>query len=345
MIKQGLLRSAALGAGLVGTMAQAVPVIPAETGWSGHINLGVGAGTSESNMIAAIGSIDLGDDTVSSLSSSPESEDIVLPHIQFEVAYTLGDSLTQFYLGNQQVDEVSFDLDTTLETHLGIRQHIDGIGRIDLSVAASTLPTDVWKDPYVVGENRGDTERTNTGIHLGWDEIFGTRLEFAWSAAEIEIDDERSGEDAALGLSGAQQRLLRRKGNVNRIELGYDWKINEHHRLVPEIGYLDYDLDGDAMAEDGATLKLSYLYTRDQWRFVSKVFYEDLESDTVNPIYGKKRQVETLGGSVTAFYVRPFGLQGWTANASASYYEGDSNINFYDSSFGLVSIGMLYRFD
>ena len=56
-------------------------------------------------------------------------------------------------------------------------------------------------------------------------------------------------------------------------------------------------------------------------------------------------QVETLGGSVTAFFSEPFGLKRWTANASASYYDGDSNIDFYDSTFGLVSVGMFYRFD
>ena len=328
---------------LATAVAHAVPVIPEESGWSGHLNLGVGAGSSDSNMLAGISSIDLGDDTISSLEDSPGSEDIVMPVLQFELAYTLGDTFTQVYLGNQSADYISFDSATTLETHLGVRQYIADIGTVDISLSASSLATDVWKDPYVVDSARGDTERTTSGINITWGDIMGSSFDFSWSSKEIEIDDEESG--VALDLSRADQRLLRREGRYNRIDLYYEWEINEHHSLVPSIGYLDFDLDGDAMAEDGMAAQLKYSYKRDRWRFVTNVFYQDLESDTGNPIYGDTREVETIGGSITGFYAKPFGLENWTANASASYYDGDSTIDFYDSSFGLVSVGMFYRFD
>jgi hypothetical protein len=345
MIARELTRLTLLGLALASAAAQAVPSVPEKAGWGGYIGVGVGAGRSESNMLASIGPADLGDETVSGLNQSPDDEDIVLPGLNFEVSYTLADTRTQLYLGNAVADHLNFDLDTTLETHLGIRQEIDDIGTVDFSLAFSALPTDVWKDPYVVDKKRGDTERTSSGIHLVWGGILSTPLEFAWSAREIEVDDERSGQDGDLGLSAKQQRLLRRTGNVYRWDLTYDWKINERHRVVPGIGYLDYDLDGGAMAEDGMVLQLKHLYELQHWGLVSSIFYQDLESDRDNPIYGKQNQLETLGGSITAFYQEPFGLEHWTANAGVAYYEGDSNIDFYDSSFGLVSIGMLYRFD
>ena len=106
--------------------------ITTDTGWSGYVNIGAGAGQSESNMNASILSVDLGDDKISSLDESPGSEDIAMPSFQFEVAYTLGDSQTQFYLGNQVADFVSFDLETTLQTHAGVRQQIEGIGIVDI---------------------------------------------------------------------------------------------------------------------------------------------------------------------------------------------------------------------
>jgi len=345
MIKRTTTKLALLGLALASTVAQAVPVVPDKSGWSGQVNVGMGAGTSESNMLAGIASVDLGKNRISSLEDSPDSEDIVVPVVRFELGYTLGDTGTQFYAGNQVPDYVSFDLETTLETHLGVRQDIPGIGTVDFSLAMSSLPIDVWKDPYVVDASRGDTERTTSGIHIAWDRIFSTPLEVVYSAMEIELDDERSGSSEALGLSGADQRLLRREGMVYRLDLRYDWTINERHRLVPGIAYLDFNLDGDAMKEDGLGLQLKYLYQVNRWRIVSEVYYQDLEADTRNPIYGKERQMETLGASITTFYARPFGLDNWSANATLGYQDDDSNIDFYDASFGLVSIGMLYRFD
>src|SRR5210317_1027125 len=119
MINRRLSALTLLGLALTSVTAQGMPAIPDKSGWSGHVNIGVGAGSSESNMLAEIASIDLGDDTVSGLDQSPDDEDVVLPALGFEVAYTFADMGTQLYLGNQLADHLSFDLDTTLETHAG----------------------------------------------------------------------------------------------------------------------------------------------------------------------------------------------------------------------------------
>jgi hypothetical protein len=346
-MKQGIstLLFTALVSGVA--IAQAATDITTDTGWSGHFGIDAGVGQSETNMVASIFSVDLGDDTVSSLDQSPGSEDIAVPFFQFEVAYTLGDSQSQFYLGNQVADFVSFDVETTLQTHVGARQQIEGIGIVDFSLAASSFATDVWKDPYIVDTPRGNTERTSTGMQLIWRQIMDSPFEFEFASMEIEIDDEESG--GSLGADGLlnadEQRLLRRTGQTYRYNLQYHWQINDRHRLVPGIGYLNYKLDGDAMAEDGLALQLQHYYSINRWRLVSQLFYRDMESKETNPIYNDSGDTETLGAVFTAFYARPFGLENWTANATASYTDGDSNIDFYDSSLGLVSVGMLYQFD
>lgn len=343
MNKRILPKFVALGTALLVSGAQAVPHIPQESGWSGHVNLGLGAGTSESNMIAGVSSIDMGKEVISSLEDGPESEDFGLPLVHFEVAYTFGENRTQLYLGNQEADALSFDLETTLRTHLGVRQEIPEITVLEISLSASSLPLDVWEDPYVVDIKRDNTERTASGVHFAFDQIFGTPLELSWSTSEIEIDDERSGE--GLGLSRAQQSSLSREGQVYNLDLSYDWKINERHRLAPVIGWVDEDLDGAAMAEDGLALVLKHLYERGQWLLVSTVFYQDLESDGHNPVFDEQGEKDILGGSFTAFYKKPFGLKDWMANATVGYQDEDSNIDFYDSTFGVVSVGMFYRFD
>jgi len=325
-------------------LAHAIPPIPQESGWSGHIGLGLGAGSSESNLLADIGPIDLGDDQVSSIYQSPDDEDLTLPIPLFEVAYTFADSGTQLFLGSREAEHFSLEVNTTLHVQFGARQSFPEVGTIALAYVASTLPTGVWKDPYVEDDARGNTDRTGNGVAIEWDDIFSTPLALVWTAMQVEIDDEESGRQGDLGLTADQQRTLRREGEVYRVELNYDWRLNERHSLVPGIGYIDQDLDGAAMAQDGLLLQLKHVYDAGGWSLVSKVYLEDLDSDASNPIYGDGNDMQTIGGSVTAFFEAPLGLEDWTASAGASYYEGDSNNDFYDNSLALFSIGMLYRF-
>lgn len=327
-----------------GSAAQAIPTIPEGGGWSGHINVGVGIGTSESNMLAGIGPVDLGDDRIPDLSQDPDSKDVALPLVQFEAAYTLADSRTQFYLGNHLVDFLNFDLETTLETHLGIRQEVGPVGRVAISLLATPMATDVWKDPYFTGGKRSNTERTSSGIRFAWDDILSFPFEFQWTAKKINIDDEESGQ--SLDLDPSERRLLRRQGDVNRVRLDYRWRINDRHQLVPGIGYVDFGLDGDAMAESGPSVHLKYLYdSGGSWRFAGRLYYEDLNSDEVNPIYARKRDVESVGMALTAYYDKPFGWNRWTANAAFSYFSQDNEIDFYDASISMFSVGMQYRID
>jgi hypothetical protein len=324
---------------LVATSSQAALPITDESGWSGQINIGAGFGQSESNMLAGLSSIDLGDERIDGLDEDAGSEDIGFPVLQFALNYTLGETQTQFYLRNQPSPYVALDM----EVLGGIRQQVTGIGIVDVALSSSTVPTDVWKDPYLVGVDRGDTERTTAGLHIAWLNIMDSALSFEFSSKELEIDDEDSGE--SLGLSGRDRGLLDLTGEVYRFHLEYAWQISEHQRLVPAVSWLDYDLDGGAMAEDGAALKLTHYYQHKRWRFVSGIEYRGLESDEDNPIYGDSADKDVLSLGVTAFYEQPFGLENWTANARVSWYDADSDIDFYDESLAAFSLGMLYRFD
>jgi hypothetical protein len=318
--------------------AQAAPEITKEKGWSGYVSIGAGAGQSETNMLASISSIDLGDDRISSLDEDAGSEDITFPALRFEAAYTLGEIQTQFFVRNQTSDYVFLDL----EVHGGIRQQVTGIGIIDISLSGTSVPTDVWKDPYLVGANRGDTERSSVGLHLNWRNIMDSPLEFEFSSKEIEVDDEDSGD--SLPLTPAQRRLLEREGQVYRFNFLYTWAINEQHSLVPEIAFLDYDLDGQAMSEDGYGVSLTHHYQRGRWHFATQVQYRGLDADEDNPIYDEAGDKDILSAAFTASYSQPFGWEHWSANASALWYDEDSDIDFYDTSLGAVSIGMQRRF-
>jgi len=337
----GGLRKFGFGVALSGMAAcvSALEPIPTESGLSGFVSVGVGFASAETNMTSGIKSIDLGSEKTDSIYSSPEDEDVVLPVASFELSYTFADTRTQLFVGNLLEDFLRFDL----QTNFGVRQEVGGVGTFAVAGTASPLATDTWEDPYVEGANRRKTDRTGKGVRVIWDKIFTLPLELRLSQREIDIDEERSGE--WLGLDPADRRLLDRNGDVRRAELLYDMKFGENSRLVPSIAYIDRDLDGDAMAEDGYNAQLSYYLVDGRWRWVGNVAFGQLESDRRNPIYGKSGETDSVAASLTVFYARPFELKGWAANAGIAYFEEDSNIDFYDASVTMFTVGMLYRFD
>ncbi len=177
---QSLCRAAVSGIclGLLSSMlagaAGAATIIPDRDGFSGYVNLGVGVIDAETNTVASIanGSLDLGDERIDSLDSSPDSETTAAPSVSFELSYTFARYRTQVYLGNLLEDYLSFDMNT----QLGVRRDFGEVGLIGVALLTTPVPTDVWRDPYRIGEKRRDTEARRDGVRLRWERIMGTGL-------------------------------------------------------------------------------------------------------------------------------------------------------------------------
>ncbi len=323
---------------MVVPLSYAIGPIPRESGFSGFINIGAGVTTVESNTLAESGNIELGNKTINSLNQSPDSETSALPVLGFEIAYTFASTQTQVFFGNQLEDFIRFDL----STRGGVRQHIGKAGVIGVSFVATPFATEEWEDPFVTGSERISSERTSNGYRLIWDKVYGSRLELRYSSRKVDIDNERSGE--ALGLSAADRTLLDRNGDRKKYSAQYTFTWNENkHIVTPVFAYIDQDLDGAAVAYNGQSLSVNYIYSVNRWKLVTNSTYAVLKYDENNPVYNDKADSRRLGASFTAFYDKPFG---WNvkANAGVVWFEEDSDIDFYDSSVSLISIGMLYIF-
>lgn len=321
---------------------QAAVIIPDKSGFSGYVNLGVGAVDVKSNMLAKIasGHIDVGKATIDSLYDSPDSESSGIPMVNFELSYTLEKSRTQFHIGNLLEDFLRFDMNAIL----GVRQDVGNAGLIGANVRATSLATDVWRDPYVTDVKRKETERTGTGFRVYWQQIMSSGLELRYTTSEVDIDKERSGED--LGLSAAERHLLDRNGDNDRFDALYEFHWDgKRHILTPQLSYIDHDRDGDAMSNDGVSVGVNYIYQRsDAWRYVFNASYSDLDWKEINPVYGEKDSANSYGVSATVFYSEPFGWKKWAFNATAGYFDQDNDIDFYDSSVTMVGVGMFRKF-
>jgi hypothetical protein len=286
--------------------------------------------------------VDLGDETISDY-GSPGDEDITLPALNLNLNYTFSNLKTQVSLGNDLTDFLQFDR----STRLALRHDFDSLGRMQIALLSSAFPaTEVWADPYLLDEKRKDTERSTTGGRFTWDKIFGSQFELKVSARTIDIDDENSGEgyrdSEGNPLSRQQRKLLDREGDINRMELGYLFIIGEgRHVLRPSIAYLDRDLDGDAMSQDGVEFGLSWYYNnQDNFRWANNVFVSSLEGDKKNPIFDETNDSDSVVFASQMFFPTLFGLKKWEPNVSFIWGESDNDIDFNDEKGWMVSVGI-----
>ena len=332
----------ALSAGALFGAAPAYSIlpIPQESGFSGFINLGIGAITAKSNTIAGNNLATIGKQRIDSLTDSADSENDVIPLISGELAYTFASMRTQLYLGNSLEDFIRFETATLA----GVRQELPDKSIAELSYVFSAIVTEVWADPYVVGQDRTKTDRNSSGLRLGYDKILGSDFEIKFTWRSIDLDDERSGL-TQLGLPPDQAKLLDREGDSYEFEVIYPFRFKQgKHILAPALSYRRMELDGEAMANDHYQGQLTYAYTRKPLSIVSNLIFAIADADKTNPIYLEKREDVIYGLSIAAFYRNFLDMQGLNLVGNVAGFRSDSNIDFYDTTIGLLGLSVLYRF-
>jgi hypothetical protein len=324
--------------------AYAIEPIPEESGFSGFLSIGGGYSRVKSNMIAGNTFGDVGHRSVDSLTDSPDSSSSGSFQFNYDLRYTFASTRTQIFLGTALEDALRYDF----ATQLGVSQELPGKNLVAASFLFSSIPTEVWKDPYVLYYKRSKTDRTSNGFRVAWDRIFGSELQLQYSYRNIDIDDEYSG--FFLGLDPYQRSLLDRNGDVQRAEVLYRFFFDGKKQvIIPAVTYFDYNLDGDAMSNDGFDFQLSYGYHGERFSVVVNGYMGYADYDKRNPIYGKTESDDHYGAGLIAFYHKPFGWEVPLFKKTSLYFktdylESDSNIDFYDTEIFSAGAGLFFRF-
>ena len=323
--------------------AYAIQPIPEKTGFSGFVNVGIGAIEFETNMIAGNALGDTGDDRITSLTDSPDSEANATPVLNFEASYTFADTRTQIFAGNRLEDLVRYDMATLA----GVRQELPGKSIVSIAYVFTSFPTEVWEDPYVINEKREETDRTSDGLRLGYDRILGSKFEAEFTWRDVNLDDEKSGQTQLVGneITAEQAGLLDRNGDVYIGKLTYPFFFKEkRHMLIPTLDYTVYDLDGDAMAFDRYGMLLSYVFNAQKFNLITNLYLARSEFDKKNPIYEKTREDDVIGATFSAFWKKFLGVPKMNLVGTLAHYNSDSDIDFYDTAITMGTVSVLYRF-
>ena len=314
-------------------------------GIDGLVNLGYAGGEIETNFLAEIdgADIDLGPESINDF-GSPESEDLNMPVANFDIGYVFSGGKTRISIANDFSDLIEFDR----TTRVSLRHDFDSIGQMRLDgLSPAGLSTRVYADPYQTHVKRKATDMETSGVQLTWDGMFGSGVGIEIAAKKRDIDDEFSGNALVADgdLAASQQHLLDRNGDIYTAELNYNYKVDTHHTIVPAVVYINRDLDGKAMAQEGVGFALSHAYEADNLVWLSKVTYTDLSGDKNNPIFGEKNGASGFGVASTVGFPHSIGFLGeWTPNITVHWTDLDSHVDFNDYSMWTVGASLSRRF-
>jgi len=308
-----------------------------DPGFSGSVSLGAGAGKVKSNFLADVMGVDLSDDKLSNI-GDPDDKNVTMPVAEFDLGWTFSSGKTRVMFGSDQGGGFS---DFTPGVQIGVRHDTGNAGNFQLVGLMADGATKVYEDPYQLGSNRGKSDISHNGGRFIWDQMFNSNFELMAEVRKIDVDNERSGEQA-FGSNPAARKLLKRDGDMYKTTLGYMYKANDRHTFRPSIGYVDYDLDGDAMSRKGALIELGYIYTADSFNLSLSGLYGKLDGDKRTPFAASNDKNDTdryqIAGSMD--FSGLFGLKKWVPRISAIYANDDSDIDFNDTEAWMIMAGM-----
>lgn len=215
----------------------------------------------------------------------------------------------------------------------GVLPFKDG-SKLDVSVFGKPFGQ-VWKDPYLTGSRRADTDKTTYGMKFAFSDILGTATKVSYSLAHVDVDDDEIGE---------RFDSLERDGWLHEAQAGYTIPLGRGISIVPGFGFSLGDLEGNANSYKGYELKLGL-------RKFSRGYVINLfagiginDYDRTHPIFDKKR--EDISYSAFGVFTLPdlLGKKHLFTSLIAGYRHRDSNIGFLDADTFLGGMTVGYRF-
>ena len=265
---------------------------------------------------------------IENLGSGPHSHSRLLPIVLFDLNLRYGKG-NFLYFKTPIVELESSGIALGTEYQLS-----NDRGALDLSV--SFFPFDeVWKNPYLTGVDRQDTDVTRFGINLAWKDILNTGLDVDLRAETIDVQDDEIGE---------LFDTLRRDGNTYAVSVSYTFRPAKSLSLKPELSFRQGDLDGESNSYDGYSASLMLIYAKRRYMLMPRLFYGVRNYKETHPLFDNKRDDDSWGAVLMATYFSPFDLKDYFVRGFLGYATSNSNIAFFDTEGKFAGVTCGYSF-
>ena len=296
----------------------------AGNGFSGEISLNTVYISQESHFNTNANS------TLSDLNQSPESDDSFIVAPLGSLAYTFGQSNQQIYLGTTR-DDIAVG---TLALQIGYKYQLPSRMVIDVAYLPTVMSGNVWTNPYDINNARQETDVDGNAYRLKLSNIAGSlfSVDMAYADNSVDQDDFK---DTALARDSKTYLI---KGQV-RIPL------SRETMLLPAITYINLDADGEANSYNAYRGELSVFQFIGAHKIALTASYTQLDYQETNFLFDDQTRRENALKFFAAYEYQNFmGWENWSLISFVGYNQTDANINFYDQSQTIASLGVNYKF-
>lgn len=265
------------------------------------------------------------------LDSGADRETTYLPMILPKATWDVGEpeGAKLYFTTDPPIDEVggfAFSFGSSFE--------LDAVGILDTALFFTPFE-EAWKNPYVIGTDREETDTSKYGLRVGMNRIMGSGLRVQLVYLNDDVDDDDIGELVPE---------LARDGAIYALNLNYSIYLSEEIELRPRLSVRYGDYDGEANSFIKYKIDLEARYKTGKWLIAPRLNYSHSDYDQTHPIFDKTRDNDSYGISVMTTYMAPLDFEEWSVAALLALSKGDSNIDFYDTE-SLTFGGMLnYHF-
>ncbi|WP_135381629.1 DUF2860 family protein [Vibrio tasmaniensis] len=275
------------------------------------------------------------------LMSSGATEANGMAAILGSVQYTFGDlNHKQFFFGTSRDDIIT----GTLAFEVGYRQQLEGGMVIDFSILPTLISGEVWDDPYAVDSKREETDLTGNVVRMQLSKMMGTNFNIDMAFGESDVKKENTGLKG-LDLTNEERALMTREREYFYLKSGYQYLLKDGSGiLTPSMNVFSSNSEGNALSflSVGAEVNLAKRFGNHGLAFTINAAKRDYDKE--NPIFNKKREDKDFGAFIAYEYANIFDAKNWSLVSLLGAKTTTSNIEYYQSSQYVVSVGVDYKF-
>ncbi|OMO20178.1 DUF2860 family protein [Vibrio lentus] len=306
-------------------------------GFSGNMTFLTGFTANSSNLDVGQSNHQSQTDLMSSGATEANGMVAILGSMQ----YTFGAlNHKQIFLGTSRDDIIT----GTLAFEVGYRQQLESGMVIDFSILPTLISGEVWDDPYAVDSKREETDLTGNVVRMQLSKMMGTNFNIDMAFGESDVKKENTGLKG-LDLTDKERALMTREREYFYLKSGYQYFLKDGSGiLTPSINVFSSNSEGNALSflSVGAEVNLAKRFGNHGLAFTINAAKRDYDKE--NPIFNKTREDKDFGAFIAYEYANIFDAKNWSLVSLLGTKTTTSNIEYYQSSQYVVSVGVDYKF-